>query len=368
MCTTEIVCASELKIKYRFLCLKNNIFLSIFLALLIVSSILHGTKLSFAADFTSEQVINQATSAWNNYIQILKCCEGNITSKKLWYKSDGTVSQQEIWSSETISNFPCLVTSTSKNGGKSHVFGLNKKYTFNLTETENQLWEIIDIDSRVNYPQDFKWDFREWIRPEPFSTYTAEYRIVDSFAPFFFVAGLPLPVLIKNPDFKLIELEETINNNCREISISFTYSPENYSPFAPVRKGTIVLLPDYDWVIKEMTLFLLADQPVDTLSTPVRLSMVFEYDFRGDIPLIKSFSLLSFTNETLIWSANSEYSINLLSQTNLPSRFTLSHYGLPEPDFGERRTNRIRYIIMAVGLIMIGIGAWRMIQKRRENA
>ena len=48
--------------------------------------------------------------------------------------------------------------------------------------------------------------------------------------------------------------------------------------------------------------------------------------------------------------------------------FTLSHYGLPEPDFGDHRPNRMRYIIMAVGLLMIGIGAWRMIQKRRENA
>jgi hypothetical protein len=53
---------------------------------------------------------------------------------------------------------------------------------------------------------------------------------------------------------------------------------------------------------------------------------------------------------------------------NIPSaRFTLSHYGFPEPDFGERRTNRVRYIIMGIGILMIVIGTWRMIQERRER-
>jgi hypothetical protein len=47
--------------------------------------------------------------------------------------------------------------------------------------------------------------------------------------------------------------------------------------------------------------------------------------------------------------------------------FTLSHYGLPEPDFGERRTNRVRYIVIGIGILMMIIGAWRMIQERRKR-
>jgi len=47
--------------------------------------------------------------------------------------------------------------------------------------------------------------------------------------------------------------------------------------------------------------------------------------------------------------------------------FYLSYYGLPEPDFGGHRQNRIRYIVLGIGLLMLGIGVWRMIQKRREN-
>ena len=50
------------------------------------------------------------------------------------------------------------------------------------------------------------------------------------------------------------------------------------------------------------------------------------------------------------------------------SRFTLSAFGLPEPDFGGHRTNRFHYVFIGIGLLMFGTGAWRMVQKRRENA
>ncbi len=45
--------------------------------------------------------------------------------------------------------------------------------------------------------------------------------------------------------------------------------------------------------------------------------------------------------------------------------FTLSHFGLPEPDFGERRVSRFRYILMAVGGLLIVIALWKMYNKRK---
>jgi hypothetical protein len=49
-------------------------------------------------------------------------------------------------------------------------------------------------------------------------------------------------------------------------------------------------------------------------------------------------------------------------------RFTLSAYGLPEPDFdNSRRTNRVRYILIGLGAIMISIALWQMIQKNRKD-
>ena len=45
--------------------------------------------------------------------------------------------------------------------------------------------------------------------------------------------------------------------------------------------------------------------------------------------------------------------------------FTLSAYGFPEPDFGERRANRFRYILMAIGSLMVIFALWQMYQKRK---
>ncbi|MDO4588089.1 MAG: hypothetical protein Q4C95_12475 [Planctomycetia bacterium] len=50
------------------------------------------------------------------------------------------------------------------------------------------------------------------------------------------------------------------------------------------------------------------------------------------------------------------------------SEFYLSHYGLPEPDFGESRPDIIRYVIIAIGLLLISLGIWRIYQKRQEKS
>ena len=47
--------------------------------------------------------------------------------------------------------------------------------------------------------------------------------------------------------------------------------------------------------------------------------------------------------------------------------FTLSHYSLPEPDFGERRTSRFRYALMIIGSLMVIFALWRMYCERKEQ-
>ncbi len=41
------------------------------------------------------------------------------------------------------------------------------------------------------------------------------------------------------------------------------------------------------------------------------------------------------------------------------SRLTLSHYGLSELDFGERRVSSFRYVLMAAGLLVIFVSPFR---------
>jgi hypothetical protein len=55
-------------------------------------------------------------------------------------------------------------------------------------------------------------------------------------------------------------------------------------------------------------------------------------------------------------------------KTKDSSRFTLSHYGLPEPDFdGSRRVRPLRYVFIIMGLLLISIALWKMYRKRQEK-
>ena len=54
--------------------------------------------------------------------------------------------------------------------------------------------------------------------------------------------------------------------------------------------------------------------------------------------------------------------------TPVPDReFTLSHYGFPEPNFGDRRPSPVRYALMVIGMLMIAYALWRMYKKRNET-
>jgi hypothetical protein len=44
--------------------------------------------------------------------------------------------------------------------------------------------------------------------------------------------------------------------------------------------------------------------------------------------------------------------------------FTLSHYGLSEPNFGESRVKTFRYILATIGALMIAYALWRMSRNR----
>lgn len=48
--------------------------------------------------------------------------------------------------------------------------------------------------------------------------------------------------------------------------------------------------------------------------------------------------------------------------------FTLSHYGIPEPDFDGKGSKRLRYIIIVAGIVLIVVAARRARQKRQMES
>jgi hypothetical protein len=313
-----------------------------------------------------KQVVEEAIKSWEIYSQSLSHCEGIQTTNYVWYNSNGSISERETRVSETISDYPFIVSSFYKNSGKQQVFGSNKRYNFKIREEEKNEWIVSSVNPNFENRSLFMWHYHDWINPGDGSSNTPDHYIIDTFATSFNVAGIPLPVLIVNPDFEITELHETTETDQRKVVLSFSYSPKTFSPFATVRKGKMILLPDMFWLVHSMEIFITNAEVSDKSLTPTKLSMNFEYDLGTSIPLLKKSSWESRTNNQLVWSSNGEYDIKLVEKgTYSPHRFALPYYGLPEPDFdNSRRTNRVRYILMGLGAIMIGIALWRMIQKR----
>ena len=309
--------------------------------------------------------------AWEEYGELLAHSEGSQMTAIKWYNENGSVSETERKSSETISDYPLVVSLFINKDGRKVVSGINNIYTFRLQAESETLWAVLNIDQKRATCGRFSWSYHDWSQPEPASRQTPDFFIIDTFGTSLSVAGPPLPSLIKSPEFTIVDIKEGVNEDIKTTIVSFVYSPANPSPAVQVRKGTITLLPDSYWLVQSMELFLASPDENSTLSTPVRLEIECKYDSNNSIPLLKKHTLMSYTNERLVWSSERQYDIKLNEHAFYPSsRFTLTHYGLPEPDFvgKHNRFQVVRYLLMGTGLILVGYAVYRMTQKRRETA
>ena len=100
--------------------------------------------------------------------------------------------------------------------------------------------------------------------------------------------------------------------------------------------------------------------------TKVKCDLNIDYNFSEEKFLLPSLITLSTNdpenNDFLIkwfysWQGKCEQNDKM---------FTLSNFGLPEPDFGESRPKRIRYIIMFLGTLMILLAMYQFYQKRKN--
>jgi hypothetical protein len=186
-----------------------------------------------------------------------------------------------------------------------------------------------------------------------------------------------LPTLMRLPEFNIEQVKEVQKDGTNYYAVDYSFAPsgaidENLIiekliknsnadisdlpeglqkyPMIAVRNGKLLLTTDY-LLIKE------ADLEIIRVG---KCKIVCNYKYEKDIPLISEYTMAYIDTEY-----KSVYNFDLsLNPTQNHKRFTLSHYGIPEPDFGERRERRFRYIFMGLGLILIGIAIFRIIRKR----
>jgi hypothetical protein len=184
------------------------------------------------------------------------------------------------------------------------------------------------------------------------------------------IFGRSLKDLIQNNDFVIMNVAEENINSCNTIVLDFSFQLSDLQKgiFADITKGKVYIVPERHWTISKVYLELERKEQ-NGLSRFQNIIDISYLDSDSEIPQIQQvvFSLLKSKKPAISWISKFEKIDS--SDNKLPSSiFTLSHYGFPEPDFdNSRRTNRVRYILIGLGTIMIIIALWRMIQKRRER-
>lgn len=345
--------------------------------------LLTATGVSSVHAISGERVVTEQNyreifpKRWIEYLHALGAVEG-----KLFYRYTRNGQNDGEFISEFICYYPLLADILGlQQGGADDVTVTGRTYFFRLErETANDAWVIERLNKRPNskrlqdwtFPRHFHTDFNDAGDP-------VGYSIFNTLGVGLFASrSLPnLPDIFQSEFFRVNKIEFLEVEGKKQVFLDFDYTypdlPEdiqgadelkNHPDWKPFSlQGQVWLETDYYLIVKGKfhTVFLSeehqttveCDYDCNTYKIPLpkKYRRVSQYDFKDD--------QIKGTLET-----NIEYD---LRETNPKDakRFTLSAFGLPEPDFGGRRMSLLRIVLMVVGAILIATGAWQMYQKRR---
>jgi hypothetical protein len=329
---------------------------------------------------------------WQEYLHSLGTVEGTMT---FLYKHNGNVegdflkkcvSMYPLWldqrHSGTILKFneDDNYDSTSVTGN-DYQFSLRKPYG-------NKIWAINELKFEKTNKKLQTWNFPvAFADPPSFRADAVGYNIFSTLGVGLFGidSSANLPYLIFSDWCTIKEMKEVDQDGTKQLQISFEFVmpdfPEGVKNAPEFEKqssswkhytviGNVTLITNY-FLISEAKfhweyIFYERDEDIkitydtETYRTPLpkRYHVFTEYN--------------NYSSGTRIQNTSELLEEFDLRETNPKDtkRFTLSVYGLPEPDFDNSRrtsTNRVRNILMGLMTIIIIIALWRMIQRRRRK-
>jgi hypothetical protein len=224
----------------------------------------------------------------------------------------------------------------------TEVVAINQKYGFKLlrrNHKDTQAWVVKDIDMTIG--------------AKPTDSYFP--RMFDQFmmplADMVNLGGMPLETFVKLPGFKIVDTTESEYHGLKAIDVHFECSQPPSKTHSFIRSGTIKLLPSKSWVVVASEVHFSSDQHSSTKSSRVEEC----YHLESNYPLPKRIvtAAVSTFTEGYTSRRNDKLEYNLYYPTSPPpdSDFTLSAYGLPEPQgvTWERPTPRYVYLLAAAG-------------------
>ena len=323
----------------------------------------------------AEEIKKAALESWTRYAKFISRCEAKRTEHSIDYDENGTPTEEETYFSETICKYPFYVNIGGGVGGESvSGYGVNKCYTFWIDrKKEGEPWENDEKPYPTKNPKTvYDWRYLDsWYKKEDIQLDRRDLNILKRIAPQMDAAMMPLPVLFADSNFEITESEEITEGETRKIILSFEYDPGFLSIFASAHKGTITLLPDHDWMVDSMELFLVKvpEEPDDDAPVEYEFRVLyrFEYDYQYQMPVVaKSLKeLYDIATGRMTRKLTDEYDIKPIGRFKYTARrFTLSYYGLPEPDFAPPLW--LKYLFIAAGAVIIFASLRRKLKERKD--
>lgn len=252
----------------------------------------------------------------------------------------------------------------------SFIMGRNKKYAFQL-----QKEGVLEEDpSKGEWKLDFAEGFEaQTTRADVWDRAMGKRADYETFLDFYMTTFLNEFVL---PDslttvMRLLLSPECIVEKCAKLEngalrIYFKIEADEEEAVAPGTKvvadgrfffksGTVDLMPDDGRVL------------ASTLSYGgYEEEMQCEYESDGAFPLLTSKKTIKKHSDGK--TEENVFTFERSIKSFKSKRFTVAHYGLPEPDMGTAPADRSRLIVMVVGLILVAFGAARVYRRMKRRA
>lgn len=304
----------------------------------------------------------KAPKQWEKYIVALAHMEGHIDRECKWVDQDGTSTQSDSY------NIAYCHPWTANDSEKSAVV-YGKNYNFSLKKNVGG-WVIEKLNrnsfqrTTPRYPP---------VTEEPgidrSSLVVANQlgvglQIVPNF--------IYLPSIWNKPEFEILSAVPFDSGEERLIDVSFRFAvkpPHLYAWIAPPDKdftidGKLTLGTDY-YLVRRSEID--CDSYDEEGKFTEHLTWEIEYDFQKDEVPLPVYSKHTSEGNGLSFTEVKRFSLNRMRKPD-PSRFTLSHYGFPEPDFKNQRLSVFRLVLVLLGCIFITYAVLRALNIRRAKS
>ncbi|MCR5358740.1 MAG: hypothetical protein K6E55_02510 [Thermoguttaceae bacterium] len=236
----------------------------------------------------------------------------------------------------------------SKPDYREYIQGKNESYFFSIDKKKSEETWIISECLDVN-------DFN----PE-------EYDIYDVFSIFpCYIFMTPLSEILESPEVEITHIESIGDTPEETISLDFEINADDaIKGNDALRTGNVQLLPARRWAVKEATLR--SNRGGKGFIT----TFTFTYGENDNKPyqVKRAETKLYFNPDDLSKFVSWDYDIQNVddAQVAKKERF-LKYYGLDEPEFSDAHAEWFRYVLLAVGVLMILAAVVRFVG-RKKNA